>query len=201
MRHDAVHANRGDVSNAAAVTGNGNGAADLLALYDRALPHVYGYLVRRCDSTAMAEDLTAEAFMAAATALLEGTAREISTGWLIGTARHKLIDHWRRNERHRKALTLIATNDVEPDPNDQPITTSHAHDVLAELSAEHRTVLTLRYIDGLPVTDVARTIDRSVHATESLIQRAKAAFRHVSAEIANNSSPDDSTERGTNRDR
>ena len=32
----------------------------LLALYDRALPEVYGYLVRRCDGTAVAEDLTAE---------------------------------------------------------------------------------------------------------------------------------------------
>jgi uncharacterized glyoxalase superfamily protein PhnB len=31
----------------------------LLDLYDRALPQVYGYLLRRCSSTAVAEDLTA----------------------------------------------------------------------------------------------------------------------------------------------
>ncbi|MEA3186003.1 MAG: hypothetical protein QOJ74_2480, partial [Ilumatobacteraceae bacterium] len=29
-----------------------------LELYDDALPHVYGYLVRRCANTATAEDLT-----------------------------------------------------------------------------------------------------------------------------------------------
>lgn len=164
-----------------AVSVPGNPAADLLALYDRALPQVYGYLVRRCESSATAEDLTADAFMAAATALRNGTAEQISIGWLIGTARHKLIDHWRRAERHRRALTLIAGDDVEPDPNDEPISTAHTHEVLAELSAEHRGALTLRYIDGLPVTEVARLLDRSVHATESLLQRAKSAFRQVSA--------------------
>jgi RNA polymerase sigma-70 factor, ECF subfamily len=161
----------------------GNPAADLLALYDRALPQVYGYLVRRCDSTALAEDLTSEAFMAAATALLNGTVDEIGVGWLIGTARHKLIDHWRRAERHRKALTLVATEEHAPDPNDEAISTAHAHDVLAELSAEHRAALTLRYIDGLPVGEVAAALDRSVHATESLLQRAKSAFRQISAEM------------------
>jgi len=162
---------------------NRDAAANLLALYDRALPQVYGYLVRRCDSSTIAEDLTADAFMAAAKALLDGTAGEIGIGWLIGTARHKLIDHWRRTERDRKAFTLIATEDIATDPNDEPIATAHAHEVLDQLSAEHRAALTLRYIDGLPVSEVARLLDRSPHATESLIQRAKAAFRSVSAHI------------------
>jgi RNA polymerase sigma-70 factor, ECF subfamily len=168
---------------ATVLDGGPNPAANLLALYDRALPQVYGYLVRRCDSTALAEDLTSEAFMAAAAALLNGTTDEIGVGWLIGTARHKLIDHWRRAERHRKALTLVATDEHTPDPTDEAISTAHAHDVLAALSAEHRSALTLRYIDGLPVGEVAETLGRSVHATESLLQRAKSAYRQVVAHM------------------
>ena len=159
-----------------------NAATDLLALYDRALPAVYGYLVRRCDSAATAEDLTAETFMAAVRAVHADAGKQIEVGWLIGTARHKLIDHWRRLERQRSALTLVATPDHTPDPNDEPITTSNAYEVLGQLTAEHRAALTLRYIDGLPVGDVAAALDRSIHATESLLQRAKAAFRTVSAE-------------------
>ena len=50
----------------------------VLELYDGALPQVYGYLVRRCDSAATAEDLTAETFMAAVTALPH-TSRQPST--------------------------------------------------------------------------------------------------------------------------
>ena len=163
--------------------GGRNAAADLVALYDRALPQVYGYLVRRCDSVAIAEELTSESFMAAANALLTGSVEEIGIGWLIGTARHKLIDHWRRTERHQNALRLVATSEHTADPTDDAIETKHAHDVLARLSAEHRSALTLRYIDGLPVDDVADILGRSVHATESLLQRAKSAFRHASAEI------------------
>ncbi|MDN5930073.1 MAG: RNA polymerase subunit sigma-24, partial [Pseudonocardia sp.] len=33
------------------------------------------------------------------------------------------------------------------------------------------------YLDGLPVPEVAHTLGRTVHATESLLARARAAFR------------------------
>lgn len=36
----------------------------LLALYDAALPVVYGYFVRRCGDRGTAEDLTSETFLA-----------------------------------------------------------------------------------------------------------------------------------------
>jgi len=39
----------------------------LLELYDDALPHVYGYLLARCGDTGLAEDLTAESFLAPST--------------------------------------------------------------------------------------------------------------------------------------
>lgn len=39
--------------------------------------------------------------------------------------------------------------------------------------------LTLRYLDGLPVPEVARYLDRTVHATEALLVRARAAFRRI----------------------
>lgn len=40
----------------------------LLELYDVALPQVYGYLRSRCGQRALAEDLTAETFLAAVAA-------------------------------------------------------------------------------------------------------------------------------------
>ena len=42
--------------------------AALLDLYDDALPEVYGYLLARCGSRPLAEDLTAETFLAAVAA-------------------------------------------------------------------------------------------------------------------------------------
>jgi RNA polymerase sigma-70 factor, ECF subfamily len=42
-----------------------DGVDPLVAMYPEALPQVYGYLLPRCGSVAVAEDLTAETFMAA----------------------------------------------------------------------------------------------------------------------------------------
>ncbi len=42
----------------------GDPGAALVELYDVALPHVYGYLLARSGRTALAEDLTADTFLA-----------------------------------------------------------------------------------------------------------------------------------------
>ena len=49
--------------------------------------------------------------------------------------------------------------------------------VLATLGPHHRSALTLRYLDGLPVREVAALFGRTEGATEVLLVRAKAAFR------------------------
>jgi RNA polymerase sigma-70 factor (ECF subfamily) len=158
------------------------GAQALLDLYDRALPQVYGYLVPRCGSVALAEDLTAETFLAAATALQRGGA-QLSTGWLITVARRKLIDHWRRASREERTLQLAANEpDTVEEPWDEQLDATRAGAVLAGLGAHHRAALTLRYVDGLPVPEVAEHLGRTVHATEALLVRARSAFRRAYGE-------------------
>ncbi len=153
-------------------------AVGLLKLYDDALPHVYGYLLARCGDAGLAEDLTAESFLAAVHAIRKPGASDPSIPWLIGVARHKLADHWRRAERERRGLRVL---DGEPPPAEDPwetvIDRIRAREVLARLGPHHRAALTLRYLDGLPVSEVARNLDRTVHATEALLVRARIAFR------------------------
>jgi RNA polymerase sigma-70 factor, ECF subfamily len=155
--------------------------ARLLNLYDEALPQVYGYLLARCGQRALAEDLTAETFLAAVDAVRATTPPPLSTGWLIGVARHKLSDHWRRQAREERSLRAVA---VEPDrqaddPWDARLDALRARDVLQRLGPHHRAALTLRYVDDLPVPEVAGVLGRSVHATEALLVRARSAFRAV----------------------
>lgn len=150
---------------------------DLLALYDKALPQVFGYLVRRCPSPAVAEDLTAETFLAAVAAVRRGTVDPLTPAWLIGVARHKLVDFWRRSGREA-AGEADAEPVVDPDWTEQ-LEPGPALDTLQRLAPHHRLVLTLRYLDGLPVPEVAAHLDRTVHATEALLVRAKAAFRRT----------------------
>ena len=59
-------------------------AAGLLQLYDEALPHVYGYLLARCGDAGLAEELTAEAFLAAVHAVRKPGVPAPSIPWLRG---------------------------------------------------------------------------------------------------------------------
>ena len=158
-------------------------ALGLLTLYDDALPHVYGYLLARCGDTGLAEDLTAESFLAAVHAVRKPGAPDPSIPWLIGVARHKLADHWRRVEREQRGLRVLRVLDGQPahasDPWEAVVDRILAREVLDRLGAHHRAALTLRYLDGLPVPEVARHLDRTPRATEALLVRARAAFRRI----------------------
>ena len=161
---------------------NASAAADqgpvLLALYDRALPQVYGYLATRVNDPTVAEDLTGETFLAAVRAVREHKVPDLTVAWLITVARNKLVDHWRRVARDERGLRLASDSDDEVDDGiDARFDRIRTHEVLAELGAHHRAALTLRYLDGLSVPEVAGHLDRTVHATEALLVRARRAFR------------------------
>jgi RNA polymerase sigma-70 factor (ECF subfamily) len=157
---------------------NAPGALDqdeIVALFDRALPEVYHYLLHRCGRRSLAEDLTSDTLLAAVQAVRRGAVTEPSTAWLVGIARHKLIDHWRSTEREERRLRLVSSQPaVVPDTVIDP---GRAMEVLAELNPSQRAALTLRHVDGLSVPEVATLLGRSVTATETLLARARAAFR------------------------
>jgi RNA polymerase sigma-70 factor (ECF subfamily) len=165
----------------------GDRGADLLALYDESVGEVYGYLLARCRNRTVAEDVTSEVFMGAVDAVTRGRVDVVTTAWLIGIARHKLVDHWRRVERDQRRLTAVAeepTTAGEDDPWDAQLDVLAARDALEHLGAHHRSALTLRYLDGLSVPECAAVLDRTIHATEALLIRAKRAFRDIYEEVA-----------------
>jgi RNA polymerase sigma-70 factor (ECF subfamily) len=152
----------------------------LLEVYDAALPQVYGYLIARCGRREDAEELTSETFLAAADGARRGAAERVDVPWLIGIARHKLVDHWRRAARERRNLSAVAAEPGTEQPGPgavEHLDALRARDVLARLAPQHRAALTLRYVDDLPVARVAALLDRTVQATEALLTRAKSAFR------------------------
>lgn len=151
------------------------------AIYRRSLPVVYGYLLSRCGSASLAEDLAAETFMAAvAAARQQPGAAAVTVAWLVGIARHKLADHWRRSAREERILAAAARpGSALDDPWDEVLDTAAAYAALRCLPVYQRAALTLRYLDGLPVAEVAEHLGRSVPATETLLVRSRAALRAV----------------------
>jgi RNA polymerase sigma-70 factor (ECF subfamily) len=107
----------------------------------------------------------------------------VTVAWLIGVARHKLVDHWRRGERERRGLAAVGP-DQPIDPWEELLDTSAAHSALARLPGPQRAALALRYLDGLSVPEIADHLDRTVRGTETLLVRARTALRRIYREEA-----------------
>jgi len=150
----------------------------LSEIYDEALPQVYRYLRARCGSTALAEELTSATLVQAAISSSSGAVPEMSVGWLITVARNKLIDHWRHMAVVDRSLVVLQGGlEDQIDPWDVVLDQARAAAVLDGLPPDYRSALTLRYLDDLHVPECAEVLGRSIHATESLLVRARNAFR------------------------
>jgi RNA polymerase sigma-70 factor, ECF subfamily len=153
-------------------------ADDFRAFYAAALPRVYGYLLRRCGSVAVAEDLTQETFLAAVVELKKERRIDEPLAWVVGIARHKLVDHYRRARRPAgDALGAEEQMRAEEDSD------GRAMSALAAVPEDQRIALVLRHVDGLSVPEVATALGRSVEAAESLLARGRVGFRRAYAEV------------------
>jgi hypothetical protein len=93
--------------------------ARLLEIYDHAVGEVFTYLRARCGGRALAEDLTAETLLAAVAQIHRGRVEEVTVAWLIGIARHKLIDEWRRAARRPRSEPLDDDDTAQASTIDQ----------------------------------------------------------------------------------
>jgi len=152
------------------------------AWYDATLPRVYGYLFHRCGrDPALAEELTQQTYIEAVRSHRRFDGRSEPTTWLIGIARHRLIDQFRRTRRERRYLVDRELELSEPRVSAVwPGMDRDAVDAaLDRLPSLQRAVLTLHYMDRLSVRDIAHAIGKSEAATTSLLARGRESFRQA----------------------
>jgi RNA polymerase sigma-70 factor (ECF subfamily) len=157
------------------------------AFYAAAFRDVHRYLLRAVlGDHALAEDLTQDTFAVAVVAARAGRAEALSLAWVLGVARHKVIDHYRKASRDERRMSLLAARGDDVDylqalADQEP---ARIVRVLAELSSEHRLVLVLKYLDDLTVEQIAAELDKSSQAIESLLARARRALARDVQEAA-----------------
>jgi RNA polymerase sigma-70 factor (ECF subfamily) len=153
------------------------------AFYDDALPRVYGYFLHRCGgSVQLAEDLTQETFVAAVAELNKGRRVVTPIAWIYGIARHKLLDHYRRQERvEREVSVAFGAEEIEDDVVvcDDGGARDRAVSALASVAASQRAALVLCYVDGFSVAETAALLGKSVEAVESLLARGRQSFKRA----------------------
>jgi RNA polymerase sigma-70 factor (ECF subfamily) len=158
-------------------------AGSFAAFYDQALPRVYGYFVRRCGgSAAAAEDLTQETFLAVVVELKRGTRIRTPIAWVYGIARHKLLDHYRREQRAERQVELASESEEAGEElvaADRAATRERAVAALGAVAASQRAALVLCYLDGYSVPEAARLLGKSAEAVESLLARGRQSFKRA----------------------
>ncbi|MDR8408489.1 RNA polymerase sigma factor [Nonomuraea sp. 3-1Str] len=129
-----------------------------------------GFLLRRTRDPHLAEDLAQETFVKATRALL-GWRGENPAAWLLTIARNVLIDHVRRS---RRELALPDADELGAPP--LHVAALEVRDALDRLPERHRRLLTLVYLEGFSLVEVA-TMTGAKHATiKTAVWRARAAF-------------------------
>ena len=146
--------------------------------YAASAPRVYAYLYGRTGSLTIAEDLTQETFVEVVRNPHTYDGRPDAIGWLIGIARHRLSRHFRaeRGDLDRREAMVRQLVVEAPDGRQLVEERDLLLSALATLPVDHRTALMLRFVDGLPVREVAGILGRSEDAAESLIRRARHGF-------------------------
>ena len=118
--------------------------------------------------------------------------------WLCQIARNELSDHWQR-ERREDAVMVHVEDDAHvrgvlesleapaaERPDRQQMGAELARFVqvaLDHLPPNYATALELKYLDGLSVQEIAARLDVTVIAAQSVLARARLAFREAYAAL------------------
>ena len=132
------------------------------------------------------EDVVSETFLAALRTVADYDPQHGTVyGWLLGIARNKLRDHWRKAAHRREEAglepgTLTDPQAAEPD---QGLLVREVQDAvldtLGRLDDDERLVLEWKYVERLSVREIATRLGRTEKAVEALLFRARAAFRAI----------------------
>ncbi len=134
-----------------------------------------------------AQDVLQDALIAALKSLASYRGDSSLYSWLCGVAWNKAADFRRREYRMAQVEQRTikdAQESGELEMNPLPDSTllrqenkERVQETLMTLPAHYRQVLVLKYAEGLPVEDIAHIMQRTFKSTESLLTRARSAFR------------------------
>ncbi|MFN8439336.1 MAG: sigma-70 family RNA polymerase sigma factor [Caldilineaceae bacterium] len=159
--------------------------AALGELYDRYETKIYTYIYRRTGEEMIAEDLTAQVFMKMLQAIREEKAWHSSfSGWLYRIAHNLVIDYYR--QRDRQGQVSLDDNPTLSDNNSDPVENVAAQMeaeqvrfAMRQLTDEQAEVLSLRFLEGYSIQEVALMMNKTEGAIKALQYRAVATLRQL----------------------
>jgi len=150
-------------------------------LYNETFDTLYAYILWRCGRQHdKADEIAQETWLTAVRSVRRFDPQQGTfTVWLRGIAANVMRHHLRRNGRLRKreqAAGKIDAGESVPLDRQQDDRVALTLDALPE---RQEAVLRAKYLDGLSVAEIAAQWHESPKAVESLLSRARQAFREL----------------------
>jgi len=147
--------------------------------------HIYAYVRRRLIPRAdHVDDLVQEVFLAAWESLDKFRGDSPLRNWLLGIARHKVEDHYRRRlrelqlqEEHETARDEPASSDDLDEVLARRQTGQTTQEILKTLPETYSMILLWRYWEKRSLRDIAVQIGRTEKGVERLLARARQQFK------------------------
>ncbi len=153
-------------------------------------PALYRFALARLKDPELARD-TAQSAICKAIANLDGYRGEASlAAWLFTICRYEISAHYRRLGRIpspvelveeapevRAALDSLPAADGPQEAFEKKELGHRVHATLDRLPPRYGQALEWKYIDGLPVKEIAQRLEVGPKAAESILTRARKAFR------------------------
>jgi RNA polymerase sigma-70 factor (ECF subfamily) len=151
-------------------------------LYDETSPGLYAYVLWRCAGLRdSADELVQETWLTAVRRLPSyDPVAGCFAAWLRGIAHNLLRNHFRREKRDaRHTQPLVEEPKHGTVASQQREQAERIAQALAVLPDHYEAVLRAKYLEGQSVATIAETRGESAKAVESLLTRARQAFREV----------------------
>jgi RNA polymerase sigma-70 factor (TIGR02952 family) len=147
-------------------------------LYDHYVTMVHRYLYHRVGDRALAEDLTSETFVRALRRIdsLSFQGRDVGA-WLVTIARNLVLDHV-KSSRFRLEVTTADMRDADratDGPEDavvQQLINGQLLACIRQLGGEQQECISLRFLQGLSVSETAAVMGKKDGAIKALQHRA-----------------------------
>ncbi|MCI0579087.1 MAG: RNA polymerase sigma factor, partial [Chloroflexi bacterium] len=143
-------------------------------LYERHVNRIYRYVLARVGDVQDAQDVTSQTLLTALEQLPRYRGQGVFVAWLMGIARHKVIDYYRQR---RPALDLEEIEDL-PGSNedtgdivDQQLALEAIARKLKVIAPDRAEALSLRLFGGLEVAEIAEVMGKNEAAVRMLVFR------------------------------
>lgn len=159
--------------------------------FDGFFPALYRFALARLRNPDLTRDIVQSALVKAVAHLDTYRGEASLAAWLFTICRHEISGHYRSKGRAPEPVELAeespeiraAVDSMPGSPGDpasdleQKEVSRLVHATLDRLPPRYGQALEWKYLDGLPVKEIARRLDVGPKAAESLLTRARQAFR------------------------